>query len=65
LKKKKKFKITANHRPGPVWKEVKRNVPFCPQCLSEGIKNEMKRATGDVGSMFTWECKGLKCYYVC
>jgi hypothetical protein len=44
----------------PIWKEVKRTLPFCPQCGSE-----LKRATGDVGTMFTWECSGIFCYFVC
>jgi len=53
-------KTNKNIRPKPIWKEVSRKKPFCPKCGSE-----MKRATGDVATMFSYQCMSLICHYVC
>jgi len=55
----------SGKRPGPVWRTVEKNVPFCPMCWKKGVKNEMKRCKGDAATMFTWECTGIRCFYVC
>ena len=60
-----KDKNTEDERPGPVWKVVKKNVPYCPMCMKEGIKNEMRYAKGDAATMFTWQCSGIRCNYAC
>jgi len=51
--------------PGPVWKTVEKNVPFCPICWAQGIRNEMRRTKGDVATMFSWQCTSLVCHYAC
>jgi hypothetical protein len=53
-------KRELNRREGPNWKTVKISLPFCPECGSE-----MKRAKGDVGTMFRWQCPSFRCNYVC
>jgi len=55
----------SGKRPGPVWKTVKKRVPYCPICWKKGIKNEMRRCRGDAATMFSWECTGIFCYYAC
>jgi hypothetical protein len=47
----------AKPKKKPVWKEVKRMVPFCPVCGSELLKitNE------DAKTLFTWECSKTDC----
>jgi Zn finger protein HypA/HybF involved in hydrogenase expression len=53
-------RTNKNIRPKPIWKPVTKTKPFCPKCSSE-----MKRATGDVASMFSYQCTSLVCFYVC
>ena len=49
----------TTHKP-PIYKTVTRTIPTCPSCGSE-----LKRATGDVGTMFDWQCKNIFCNHVC
>jgi len=44
----------------PIWKEVKRTLPFCPACGSE-----LKRTKGDAATIFDWECSSIFCNFVC
>ena len=52
--------VSSRKREGPVFKNVTYSVPHCPRC-----GHEMKRAAGDIATMFNYECSSWFCTYVC